>query len=285
MPTSKRAPPIGLPTFCDSIRASSSACSSTSVASRRSRRARSSGETARQAGKAAFARATAASVCSTSACSSSAIGCSVAGFSTVRVILAIQTRIAPGAALRGAAANLRGTRCAMLGTVGGRLRDELLEELPVLASLRMPEDAEGEAPRRILDRLDGAVLGHRGHAQPLAEAPESLMVVRLDRRALAEQLPEPASRLERDVVVREDAGRVLVLLVADDVREVLHEVAAKRDVQDLRAAADREHRQVARERRLEQRQLGAVALRHEAERLRMRLLPVELRIEVDRKST
>ena len=45
--------------------ASSSWCSSTSVASRRSSRARSAGATARQAGNAAFARATAASVSST----------------------------------------------------------------------------------------------------------------------------------------------------------------------------------------------------------------------------
>ena len=41
------------------------------------------GETARQAGNAALARATAASVSSTPASSSSAIGCSVAGLSTV----------------------------------------------------------------------------------------------------------------------------------------------------------------------------------------------------------
>ena len=71
----------------DSIRASSSACSSTSVATRRRRRARSAGVTARQAGNAAFARATATSVSSTPACSSSAIGSSVAGFSTVSMAL------------------------------------------------------------------------------------------------------------------------------------------------------------------------------------------------------
>src|SRR5437868_13294375 len=133
-------------------------------------------------------------------------------------------------------------RLRAAGAVRARLGDELLVELLVFARLRMPEDAEGEAPRRILDRLDGAVLGDRGHAQPLSEAPEALVVVRLDRCALAEQLPEPASRLERDVVIREDTRRVLVLLVADDVREVLDEVAAERDVQHLRAAADREHR-------------------------------------------
>src|SRR5436309_13896683 len=82
MPTSARAPPIGLPTFWDSARASSSAFSSTSVARRRIRRARSAGATARHAGNAAFARATAASVSSTPASGSSAIVFSVAGFTT-----------------------------------------------------------------------------------------------------------------------------------------------------------------------------------------------------------
>src|SRR5207253_804850 len=82
MPTSARAPEIGLPTFCDSICASSSACCSTRVASRRRSRARSVGVTRCHSGNAAQARATAASVSSTPASSSSAIGCSVAGLRT-----------------------------------------------------------------------------------------------------------------------------------------------------------------------------------------------------------
>ena len=57
------------------------------------------------------------------------------------------------------------------------------------------------------------------------------------------------------------ARHLLVLVVADELGQVLDEVAAARDVQELRAAADREHRQVAGERRLEQRELGVVASR------------------------
>ena len=83
---------IGLPTFCDSISASSSRCSSTRVASRRNNRPRSEGETARQAGNALRARATAASVSSTPACSSEAMGNSVAGLITVSVTFSIQSR-------------------------------------------------------------------------------------------------------------------------------------------------------------------------------------------------
>src|SRR5579862_5517204 len=83
MATSPRAPLIGLPTFRDSIRASSSPCSSMLVARRLRSRARSRGETVRQAGKASFARATAASVASTPASSRVAIVSSVAGSTTV----------------------------------------------------------------------------------------------------------------------------------------------------------------------------------------------------------
>src|SRR5262249_59941194 len=55
--------------------------------------------------------------------------------------------------------------------VGGG-RDELVEQLAVLALLRMPEHAEGEAMRRILDRLDHSVLRVRRDAQSRADAAE-----------------------------------------------------------------------------------------------------------------
>ena len=67
-------------------------------------------------------------------------------------------------------------------------------------------------------------------------------------------------RLDRDVVVGEDARGLLVPLAADDLRQVLDEVAAPGDVQDLAAAADREHRHVALQRRRQQRQLGGIAV-------------------------
>src|SRR5437667_5662688 len=147
----------------------------------------------------------------------------------------------------------------LLATPGG-FPDERLEELHVLARLRMPEDAESKAPIRGLDRLDRPVHSVCGDSQPLADPAEALVVMRLDRRAVAEQRFQLRSRLERHVVVSEGARRVLVLLVADDLREVLDEIPAARDVQHLRAPADREHRQVALERRLEERELRAVTL-------------------------
>src|ERR1700730_12953833 len=82
MPISQSESPSGLPTFAVSRGASPSACSSTSAATRRSRRARSAGFTARQAGYAARAAATARSVSSTPERSSCAIERSVAGLRT-----------------------------------------------------------------------------------------------------------------------------------------------------------------------------------------------------------
>src|SRR5580765_3097582 len=106
----------------------------------------------------------------------------------------------------------------------------------------MPQDAEREPTSGLLDRLDAPVLGMRGDAQALAEPAETLMVVRLHRLALPEQRPEPRTVLERHVVLRELSRRVLVPLVADDFRQVLDEIAAARDVEHLRPAADRQHR-------------------------------------------
>ena len=57
-----------------------------------------------------------------------------------------------------------------------RLRNERVEELHVLAGLGMPEHAESEAPLRILERLDRAVVGPRRLAEPLADAAEALVV-------------------------------------------------------------------------------------------------------------
>ena len=66
-----------------------------------------------------------------------------------------------------------------------------------------------------------------------------------------EELAQPRVRLDVDVMVAEDARCVLVLLVAHDLGQVLDEIAAAGDVEDLAATADSEYRHVALERRLE----------------------------------
>src|SRR3954469_7465244 len=119
----------------------------------------------------------------------------------------------------------------------------------------MPEDTHREAAAGILDGLPRSVLGMRGNAKALPDPPNSLVMMRLHRCMVAEQRPEPRAGLNGHVMIRERAGRVLVLLVADDVRKMLHEVAAARDVQHLAPTADREHGHVALERSSQKREL------------------------------
>src|SRR6187551_717747 len=111
-----------------------------------------------------------------------------------------------------------------------RFGDERLEEPQVLAGLGVPEDAEGEATRGVLEPLERAVFRVRRLAQALAEPAEPLVVVRLHRRVVAEQRRQPAFGDELHVVVGVRARGVLVLVVADDVGQVLDEIAAEGDV-------------------------------------------------------
>jgi hypothetical protein len=120
----------------------------------------------------------------------------------------------------------------------------------------------------------------RRDAETLAEPADALMVMRLHRRTAAEQPSEPRASLDGHVVIRERARRVVVRLVAEDVGKMLDEIAATRDVQNLRAAADREHRHIAREGALEQRELGVIAFFADADGLWVRLLSVELWVDV-----
>jgi hypothetical protein len=123
------------------------------------------------------------------------------------------------------------------GAVPAGFADESLEEREVLALFGMPEDAESEAARRILDCLDRSVVGPCGLAESCAELAERLMVMRLHRRPVSENLSDQRFRPDTHFVVGELAGRVQMTVVAHDLGQVLDEVAAERDVQDLAAAA------------------------------------------------
>ena len=101
--------------------------------------------------------------------------------------------------------------------VGSGLLDEGREERVVLALLRVPEHAEREAVRRILDRLDRPVLGPGALAQPVADPTEALVVRRLHRRAVAEDRAEPRIALDPHLVVRHHALLMPMAVVADDL--------------------------------------------------------------------
>ena len=96
----------------------------------------------------------------------------------------------PRAAWRPASSSARSCSRSPASPVLARLLDERLEQREVLALLRMPEHAEREPVRRVLERLDRPVLGPGRFAEPLAKPAEALVVRRLDRRAVAEDLAE-----------------------------------------------------------------------------------------------
>jgi hypothetical protein len=79
----------------------------------------------------------------------------------------------------------------------------------------------------------------------------------------------------------EAAEHAAVLLVAEQLGQMLVQRAAARDVHDLHAAADPEHRQVALQRAAHERDLEAVALGDDADRLGMVLGAVGARVDVD----
>src|SRR5262245_62518842 len=106
------------------------------------------------------------------------------------------------------------------------------------------------------------------------------MVGRLDVRRAADESSDSATRIDTDVVVREDAGRLAMTLVAHKLRQVLMKLASTQYVEDLHAAADGKHGQLAIERRAKQLELGLVAARVDDGRLRVWLGAVESRIQI-----
>src|SRR2546423_14044641 len=141
----------------------------------------------------------------------------------------------------------------------------------------MPQDADDERLVGILDPLDGAVLGPGDLTEACADSIDALVMMRHDSAAT---LADARRGIDADRVLRELPEYLAVLLVPHDLGQVLDDVAAPGDVEHLEATADREHRQLACERGLEQRELAAVALGVRARRLRMRLRAVLVGLQV-----
>ena len=160
------------------------------------------------------------------------------------------------------------------------VRDELLEEAQVVAVLGVPEHADGERVAAGFERLDRAVVGARHHLEAFAQPAVALVVVRGDLDRVADDRVQARAFVDRDGVLREHAGRLLVAFVSDEVGHVLLEIAAQRHIQHLRAAADGEDGHVAFESRGEQGDLGAVALGTDVVGLRVRLGVVQRRVQV-----
>ena len=159
-------------------------------------------------------------------------------------------------------------------------RDEVREQRSVLPRFRVPLHADDEPLRGILDPLQGAVAGPGRLDEPVSESTDSLMVVGGDVGARPDHRRQSGSVLHLDGMLGEDAWKLLVLVARNLLGEVLDEIAAARDVQQLKSAADRERRHVLLERCGEQSQFPRVAARLRHIRLRMRLGAVERRVDV-----
>ena len=96
----------------------------------------------------------------------------------------------------------------------------------------------------------------------------------------AELLRKLRQRIDLHKVLREGALDFVMNVAAYDVGQMLNEIAAPDDVEDLRAAADRKHREIAVERAIQQSELRAVAGVADAIRLGMRGRAVRLGIEI-----
>ncbi len=157
--------------------------------------------------------------------------------------------------------------------VRARLVDERLEERRVLALLGVPEHADGESLRRILERLERAVFGPRRLDEPFADRPEPLMVVRLDRGPLAEQgaeaacrpSPRPRGRRRPPASPCASRRRRLRAGAGRDRRRGRRSAPASRDRPRARACRARA--------RLQERELAPVPLRPRPDRLGVRSWP------------
>ena len=127
-----------------------------------------------------------------------------------------------------------------------------------------------------LHRLDGAVGRAGADREPVADAVERLVVGRRDLERRAGEARDARARLRGHRVV----GRGRVVVVAELVLDVPVERPAVRDVEQLDAAADRQDRQPALARRLQQAQLPAIALGVEPRRPLVRRAVVEVGADV-----
>src|SRR5437867_405119 len=128
----------------------------------------------------------------------------------------------------------RAVAAVALGDVRPCLVDERLEQALVLAGLGMPENTEREPSGRVLERLERPVLGPGGLDQAVADAPDTLVVARVDSGLPStEHCGQLRPLLDLDRMQREHAADLPVLRVADGVGEVLDEIAAAHDVEEL----------------------------------------------------
>ena len=149
--------------------------------------------------------------------------------------------------------------------------------------LGVPLNSQQEWPSPSLDALDDAVVRPRNRAQAAAEPIDALMVKGVDNHtATTNHCREATAGGDADLV--RDLVPGLALTVGNravrDLRQVLVQGAAARDVERLRTAADAEDRQPTRVGLPRQLHLESVELRLGGAQLGVSDAPVGSRVEV-----
>ena len=116
-----------------------------------------------------------------------------------------------------------------------------------LQRLRVPLNRNDEWPRRILDRLDRSVRRPSARTQAGTEAVDCLVMKRVNAQlSSAQHRRQPAAGKNRDRMGRNTAidGLAVCDHIASDIREVLVQSAAARDIERLDAATDPQDRKL-----------------------------------------
>ena len=128
-----------------------------------------------------------------------------------------------------------------LSPTGACRLDQGLEQPTVPGLLRMPLDTDHEPVAGQLDRLDDAVTAPGRHHQVASQVADGLMVAAQHLQPLTEETADGAPRFGDHSDSSERAGARLVVVRPHQVGELLDQVAAQVDVEDLNAATHRQY--------------------------------------------
>jgi hypothetical protein len=142
-----------------------------------------------------------------------------------------------------------------------RIKEVLLYGVLPGAEFRMPLYTHKPGVVRQFHRLNAAIVRMRGHAQPRAQAINCLVVPR--DRCTTPRAKNP--RQMRARLKRHSMSHPAIRLgtvgnrAAGQIGQVCVQGAAQRNIEHLRAAADRQRRHLLRKRQMHQRYLGVIA--------------------------
>jgi hypothetical protein len=144
----------------------------------------------------------------------------------------------------------------------------------------VPLDAEHRPAVRSLERFRRPVVCSSYDPKPWRHPIDGLMVVTRGRNARTQRPADPAIRIKRDGARAENSTPLRVWQNSFNLRQMLDQVAAERDVEHLQPAADAEHRHTFLNSGADKRELGVIAVGSERASGWMRFRGVRSRIDV-----